>query len=57
MELNNEDVKDELLKSANEKRKTFKQFKRDLRYAKQTSLKRGEYRVFDKNTGKYISNK
>ena len=57
MELSNEDVKDELLKSANEKRKTFKQFKRDLRYAKQSSLKRGEYRVFDKNTGKYMSNK
>ena len=56
MELSNEDVKDELLKSANEKRKTYKQFKRDLRYAKQTPLKRGEYRVFDKNTGKYMSN-
>tara|TARA_A100001011_G_scaffold7711_1_gene8838 strand:+ start:4116 stop:4289 length:174 start_codon:yes stop_codon:yes gene_type:complete len=57
MELNNEDVKDELLKSANEKRKTYKQFKGDLNYAKQTPLKRGEYRVFDKKTGKYMSNK
>ena len=45
------------VKSANEKRKTYKQFKGDLKYAKQTPLKRGEYRVFDKKTGKYMSNK
>ncbi len=57
MELNNEDLKDEILSSANEKRKTFKQFKSDLKYAKQTPLKKGEYRVFDKKTGKYQSNK
>ena len=38
MELNNEDVKDELLKSANEKRKTFKQFKRDLNIVFSTKI-------------------
>ena len=52
-----ESIKDELLSRANEKRKTYKQFRKDARMRGQKPLKRGEVRKYDKETGKWVSNK
>ena len=52
-----ESVKDELLSRAEQKRKSFKQFRKDARMAGQKPLKRGEVRKYDSKTGKYVSNK
>ena len=52
-----ESVKDELLSRAEQKRKSFKQFRKDARMAGQKPLKRGEVRKYDSKTGTYVSNK
>ena len=52
-----ESIKDELLSKAEQKRKTYKQFRKDARTAGQKPLRRGEVRKMDRNTGKWVSNK
>ena len=52
-----ESIKDELLQGAEKRRKTYKQFRKDARTAGQKPLKRGEVRKYDKETGKWVSNK
>ena len=52
-----ESIKDELLQGAEKRRKTYKQFRKDARTAGQKPLKRGEVRKYDKQTGKWVSNK
>lgn len=50
-----ESIKDELLKGAEKRRKTYKQFRKDARQAGQKPLKRGEVRKLV--DGKWVSNK
>tara|TARA_B100001175_G_scaffold198266_1_gene168323 strand:+ start:722 stop:1168 length:447 start_codon:yes stop_codon:yes gene_type:complete len=52
-----ESIKDELLSKAEQKRKTYKQFRKDARTAGQKPLRRGEVRKMDRKTGKWTSNK
>ena len=52
-----ESIKDELLSKAEQKRKTYKQFRKDARTAGQKPLRRGEVRKMDRKTGKWVSNK